>query len=174
MERCRLALRRLAHEAVQFRGRGLVDAATLLDAEDAHGFEQAQGTETVGVGRVLGLLERHGDMALRGEVVDFVRLDLLDHAHEAGRIGQVAIVQGQLRAGFIEFAIQMVDAFGVERGGAALEAMHLVALGQQQLGKVRPVLAGDAGDQSSFLFHRGIYVREGDSSIRRIGRRWRC
>ena len=32
-------------------------------------------------------------MALSREIVDFVRLDLLDDAYQIGRIGEVAIVQ---------------------------------------------------------------------------------
>ena len=34
---------------------------------------------------------------------------------------------------------------------AALDAVHLVALVEQQLGQVGAVLAGDAGDQSRFF-----------------------
>jgi hypothetical protein len=36
---------------------------------------------------------------------------------------------------------------GVEQRGAALDAVHLVALFQQELGQIGAVLAGDAGDQ---------------------------
>jgi len=41
----------------------------------------------------------------------------------------------------------MVDAVGVEERGAALDAVDLVALLEQELGEVRAVLAGDAGDE---------------------------
>ncbi len=41
----------------------------------------------------------------------------------------------------------MVDSAGVEGRGPPLDPVHLVALGQQQLGQIGPVLAGDAGDQ---------------------------
>ncbi len=43
----------------------------------------------------------------------------------------------------------------VEERRAALDAVHLVALGEQQLGKVRAVLPGDAGDER--LLHGGYY-----------------
>ena len=35
-------------------------------------------------------LERNGDVAHRGEVVDFVRLDLLDDADQVGGVGQIS------------------------------------------------------------------------------------
>ena len=106
--------RSFADHSVKLGGRGLIDAATILQLEDAHRLEQAQRAETVGVGRVLRLLERHRDMTLCGEIVDFVRLDFLDHAHETGRIGEVTVMQGQGRAGFVKLAVQVIDALGIE------------------------------------------------------------
>ena len=44
----------------------------------------------------------------------------------------------------------MLDAPVVRRARAADHAEHLVALLEQQLGEVRPVLAGDAGDERAF------------------------
>ena len=41
----------------------------------------------------------------------------------------------------------MIDAVGVERRCAALDAVDLVALLEQKLGQIRAVLARDAGDQ---------------------------
>ena len=69
------------------------------------------------------------DVALRGEVVDLVGLHLLHDADQVGGVGQVAVVQEQLRAGLVRVLVEMVDAVGVERGGAALDAVDLVALG---------------------------------------------
>jgi|APEBP8051072433_1049376.scaffolds.fasta_scaffold00708_14 hypothetical protein len=43
--------------------------------------------------------------------------------------------------------IQMVDAVGVEQRRAPLDAVHDVALPQQELGEVGAVLAGEAGDE---------------------------
>ena len=56
-------------------------------------------TEPVGVGRVLGRLEAHLDVALGGQVVDLVWLDLLHDADQVGRVRQVAIVQEKPRTG---------------------------------------------------------------------------
>jgi hypothetical protein len=46
--------------------------------------------------------------------------------------------------------VDVIHTLGVEGGGAALDAVHFIAFGQKELGKVAAVLAGDAGDESSF------------------------
>ena len=97
-----------------------------------------------------GVSNETADVALRGEVVDLVRLDLLDDADQVGGIGQIAVMQVQAHAALVRILVQMIDAVGVERGGAALDAVNLVALVEQQLRQVGAVLAGDAGDQGSF------------------------
>ncbi len=52
--------------------------------------------------------------------------------------------------------VQMVDAVGVEERGAALDAMHFVALTDQEFGQIRAVLAGNAGDQAFFISSFGV------------------
>ena len=59
VERRGLALRHLLHEAEHLRGRGLVEPRLCLEPEDAHGLEQSQRPQGVGVGGVLGGLEAH-------------------------------------------------------------------------------------------------------------------
>ncbi len=49
--------------------------------------------------------------------------------------------------------IEMIDALGVERGRAALDAVHDVAFRQQQFGEIGAVLTGDAGDQCNLVGH---------------------
>ena len=115
------------------------------------GFEDAQHAEGVGVGGVFGFFKRYRGKAPGGEVVDFVGLDLLDDADQAGRVGHVAMVEEEAHALFMAILIQMVDAVGVEQAGAPLEAVHFVAFFQQEFGKVGAVLAGDAGDEGGFV-----------------------
>ncbi len=91
-------------------------------------------------------------MRLRSEVVDFVGLDLLDDADEAGAVGQITVVQDEAAAGLVRVLVEVVDAVGVEERGAALDAVDFVALAQQEFGKIGAVLAGDAGDEG-FLGH---------------------
>jgi len=52
--------------------------------------------------------------------------------------------------------IEVINPGGVEAAGPALYAVHGVALLQQQLSQVRPVLAGDGGDLGGFG-HRHLF-----------------
>ena len=79
-------------------------------------------------------------MALGGQVVDLVRADQLEGAHQAVLVDEVAVVEDQAVA-------DVVDAPGVEGAAAADEAVDLVALLEQQLRQVAAVLAGDPGDE---------------------------
>ena len=54
---------------------------------------------------------------------------------------------------FVRILVEMVDAVGVERGGAALDAVDLIALGEQELRQVGAILASDAGNKG-FLHGR--------------------
>ena len=83
-------------------------------------------------------------MTLGRQVVDLVRLHVLDHPNDAARVGHVAVVQNEAAIGFVRVLVEMVDAIGVEKGSAALDAMNLVALSQQKLCQIGAVLAGDA------------------------------
>jgi hypothetical protein len=87
-----------------------------------------QRAQTIGICRVLRLFERHCDVRLRGQIVDFVWLDLLDDADEAGRIRHVSIVQEETLVIVMRILVDVVDTISVEAGGAALDAMNFVAL----------------------------------------------
>jgi hypothetical protein len=90
-------------------------------------------------------------VALRRQVVDLVGLHLLHDADEAAAVGHVAVVQDELAVGQVRVLVQVVDAVCVEQRRAALHAVHLIALFEQETRQVRAVLAGDAGDQRYFL-----------------------
>ena len=47
----------------------------------------------------------------------------------------------------MRIVVKMVDAIGVEEAGAPHQAVHFVALRQQEFGKVGAVLPGNASDQ---------------------------
>ncbi len=66
--------------------------------------------QRVRVGGVLGLLEAHRDVALRGEVVDLVGLDLLDDALQARGVGHVAVVQDEAAVVLVRVLVEVVDA----------------------------------------------------------------
>ncbi len=134
-------------EAVELGGAGLVELGLLFEAEDADGFEQAEDAEGVGVGGVLGLLEGDLDVGLGGEVVDLVGLDLLHDVDERGGVGHVAVVEDEVGVGIVGVFVDVVDAGGVEERAAALDAVDLVSLGEQELGEVGAVLSGDSCDE---------------------------
>ena len=46
-------------------------------------FEQAQRADGVGVGGVFRLFKRHGDMTLRGQIINFIRLNFLNCVNQA-------------------------------------------------------------------------------------------
>ena len=58
-------------------------------------------------------------------------------------------------------AVNVVDALGIECARAAHDAVHVVALGEQQLSEIRSVLPGHAGDEGFF----GRCAHEGTSLL---------
>jgi hypothetical protein len=92
-------------------------------------------------------------MALRGKIVDFVRLHALDDPHDARRIGQIPVVQKEMPVGHVRIAAQVIYPIGVEQRRAAFNAVHIVALGQQQVGQVRAVLSCYTGNQRDLPIH---------------------
>ena len=74
-------------------------------AQDADRFEKAKRAKRVSIRGIFRGLETHLDVALRGEVVNFVRLDLLNDANEVRRIGEVAIMQKKVNAGLMRVMI---------------------------------------------------------------------
>ncbi len=151
MERRPLALRR-RRRAEHLRGAGLVVAD--LGAADRHviaqRFEKAQRAERDDVGGIFGDLERHLDMALCREVVDLVRLDLLEDAAQRRAVTEVAVVKAQRRSLHMRVVVDVIDAVGVEEAGAAQQPVDLVALAEEELRQIGAVLAGDSGDQRPF------------------------
>ena len=91
-------------------------------------------------------------MTLGCEIVDLVRLHLLDDPNDVGGVRQVPVVQVQADMLLVRILVQVVDTIGVERGGAALDAMHLVAFVKEKLRQVCAILARNTGNQSAHWF----------------------
>jgi hypothetical protein len=94
-------------------------------------------------------------MALSAEVVDLIRLHLLDDPDQVGAVGEIAVVEGEpgrlsLLTPLVRVLVEVIDPAGVEAARAPLDAVHLVALLQQQLRQVAAVLPRDASDQGGF------------------------
>src|SRR5208337_124362 len=77
-----LVLRDRLHLSIKLRSRRLIETGSLLKAQDADCFEKAECAKRVCIRRVFRRLETDLDMALRGEVVNFVGLNLLHDANE--------------------------------------------------------------------------------------------
>ena len=146
MERRGLGLRRFLDQAVQLGSTGLVEARLVLQTQKANGLQQAQSTGGIHVGGVLGRLKAHCHMRLRTQVIDLIGLHLLQDACEVGRVSQVTVVQLELRVRRMRILIDMVNALRIEGRCPPLDAVHLVALAQQEFSQVGAVLPGDASD----------------------------
>mmetsp|Transcript_20926 Transcript_20926/g.67317 ORF Transcript_20926/g.67317 Transcript_20926/m.67317 type:complete len:372 (-) Transcript_20926:86-1201(-) len=130
----RLLLRHLLHLAVQLAGGRLVKLARLLHAARDDGVQHAQRADAVRLGGVLGHLEGHLDVRLGGQVVDLVGADLGDERDEVGGVGHVAIVEAKANIPLVGILVKMLNATSVEGGGAPDQAVHFIALVQQQFG----------------------------------------
>ncbi len=109
--------------AKHFAGGGLVKTGFLLQAEDADGLKEAQGAEGVAVGGVFRGFKGNLDVALGGQVVDFVRLDGLDNTDQVGGIGKVTVVHEEADVLFVEILVEVINPGGIEGRGAPLDAV---------------------------------------------------
>src|SRR5918992_77497 len=92
-------------------------------------------------------------MALRCEVIDLVGLHILHDADQISRIRQITVVQNEITLRLVGILVQMIHPVGVKTRGAALDPMDLIALLQQKLGKIGPILSSYPGDQCYFFTH---------------------
>src|SRR5262249_53903033 len=104
-----LLLRDLVHLTEHLRSRSLIKAGFPVQTEDADGFQHAQGPQRVRLNRVLRLLKRYRHMALRRQIVDFVRLDDLYRADKAAVIGYITVVEEKTASWSVRILDQMVD-----------------------------------------------------------------
>ncbi len=136
VERCGFFLGSFLHQAIQFAGTGLVEAGFLFQAQDANGFEQAQGANGVHVGSVFWGFKRHGHMAHGTQVINFVWLRFLNDANQVAGVAQVAIVQFEVGVFNVRVLVDVVNSLGVERAGAAFDAVDDVTFFKQKFCKV--------------------------------------
>ncbi|MNT22099.1 hypothetical protein D3C72_1574710 [compost metagenome] len=139
--------------AEHLRRRGLVvpDAAV----RQADRVEQVEGAQSVDVRGGFGLVEARAHVALRRQVVDLVGLRIANERDRTAQVRQVVLHEMKLR---MVLDAERLDAPEVHRTGSAEGSVDGVSLAQQQLGQVRPVLSGNASDDSTF-FHGFNEVR---------------
>src|SRR5260370_31375261 len=105
-------------------------------------------------------------MALCGEVVNFLGLNPPNEPGQRAGVAQVAIVQEHPRLARMRVVINGVEPACIEGAGPANDAMHLVTFGEEQLGQITAVLAGDARNQC-FLAHKSEGSRVGNTRLKR-------
>ena len=81
-------------------------------------------------------------MALGRQVVNLLRPDIGQQFVQVGRIGHVAVVEAE--PGVVH---EVVDPLGIEIGCPADQAVHLIALVQEQFAQKRAILTCDPGDE---------------------------
>ena len=134
--------------AKQFAGRGLVKPG--LDAAAADGLQEPGDPQAGHIPGIFGHVEADPHMALGGQVIDFVRLDIVDQMAELPGVAQIPIMQKKPGPCFMGVHVQVVNAPGIEGAGPAHQAMHFITLGQEELGQIAAVLSGNPGNQRLF------------------------
>src|SRR5439155_20904214 len=119
----------------------------------ADGLQPSHRPGGTDVRRVFRAVEAHTDVALGGQIVDFVRLNLSDQPGQRAGVAQIAIVQKQPGAPRMRVVVNRIQAPRIESAGPPNNAVHFVSFGQQQLRQVGPVLSGNSGNER-FLSHR--------------------
>ena len=85
-------------------------------------------------------------MGLSCQVVYFIRLYFADNAGQIGTIDQVAVVELERLALGVWIFIDMIYPVCIEQRSPTFYAMNFITLFQQELGKVRAILASEASD----------------------------
>ena len=67
-------------------------------------------------------------MALGTEVINLIRLHLLDDPNQIGAVGEIAVVEHQPRITLMRILIQVINSCGVETARTPFDAMHLICL----------------------------------------------
>ena len=134
--------------AEQLRRGRLIEAA--LRPREPHDLEQPQHPHGVDARGMLRLVERDAHVAFAREVVDLVGLHPDDHRLQAERIDQVAVMQLERQPTDLRGGPQVIDPVAVQAARPPHEAVHGIALVEQQLGQIGAVLSADTGDERRF------------------------
>jgi len=146
-----LVLRDFLDLAVELGGGGLVDLAAIGEAYLADGLDDAEDADGIDIGGELGGVEADLHVALGGEVVNLRGAHVGDDADNGHGVAEVGIVEVEVGA-----ALEVGDALAVIDGGAADDAVDVVAFVKEEFGEVGAVLARDARDEGNVLFAHKI------------------
>ena len=146
-----LVLRHFLDLAVELGGGGLVDLAATGEAYLADGLDDAEDADGIDIGGELGGVEADLHVALGGEVVDLRGAHVGDDADNGHGVAEVGIVEVEVGA-----ALEVGDALAVIDGGAADDAVDVIAFVEEKFCQVGAVLAGHARDEGNVLFAHKI------------------
>src|SRR5205807_4022163 len=142
---CLLRLRNYLRYVEHLAARCLVK--TGADSSFANRFQNADGSDAGHIGGVFRNIEAYTNMALRAEMINFVRLQIIKQFHQINGVSQIAVMQKKSDDVNVRIDIEMIDARGVEGASPSNYSMHLVAFSQQEISQITSILAGDPGDQ---------------------------
>ena len=60
-------------------------------------------------------------MALGTEVVDLIRLNLLDNSNQVGAVGEIAVMKSEPWVALMGVLVEVIDPAGVKRGSSPLD-----------------------------------------------------
>ena len=112
-------------------------------------------------------------MALSGEVIDLVGLNILQQTDQVGCVGHIPVMQEEPGLALMRIDINVIDASSVEGRRPPLDAVNDIALIEQEPGQQSPILPGHSCDQRDLFGHskvsaiRASNVRPGHA-IRRV------
>jgi hypothetical protein len=78
------------------------------------------------------------------EIVNFIGLDLVDQTIQMSGVCQVTVMETEMSLSLVRIRVDVIQTISVEIGRPSEDAMHLIALGEQKLGEVGPILPRDS------------------------------
>ena len=100
MERRIFVLRDFLYLTVQFRSRGLIYFTCRGEPALAYGFQYSQYTGGIYIGSKLRRIETYLYMALRSQIVYFIRTNSADYLNQTHRVTQMCIMQVEMGPSF--------------------------------------------------------------------------
>ncbi len=114
IERCRFFLRDLLNQTVQFRGGSLIETGFLFQPQEANRFQQTQCADPINISSIFWRIKRHRHVAHCAQVIDFIRLNLLQNAGQIRGVRQIAIMQMKFGITRMRVLVNMVYTFGIK------------------------------------------------------------
>lgn len=93
-------------------------------------------------------------MALGRQMIDLIRLEVIDNVGQLTGIGKVSEMQKQGCPRFVRVGVDMVNPSRIERARPPDQSVNLISLGEQELRKIRTILPSDSCNQC--LFHLSL------------------